>query len=415
MSRKDYNWNTMYNQIIKIKDEYQCKYQESIVNKSFTDILTILNKTLLLNGATYTQIRDESKSLLLIKYSLLGGIDDIYTNPDSIFREGRSLVIDLISEDIVLCPFRKFFNVDEIKEFSINQVTNLIDKAYDIEVSDKLDGSMQSVRYWHNQFIYSGSSAMDEEQSIQLKLGKQLFFSDQKLMQLVKDFSNYTIIFEALLEEDPHLVSYSGSSLNLIGMRNVYTGYTLSYKELVKLAQQYQIPSTSIENYSFNDLLKQRNQFLATEKEGWVLNIRLPDKDVRIKLKCEDYIKLHALYGELTSPNAVIKEIADETFDDSFSHLPDSVKPRIQLLSDKIYKFLHLKASLIEQNYNLLDKDVNDKEFAIQVNTKVPKEFRHYMFNKRYNRNYGLLKNNINTKTPSYIKMREIEEFLNTH
>ena len=53
---------------------------------------------------------------------MLGINTDLFTNPHSIYREGRSLVINLNTEEIVLCPFRKFFNIDEIEETSMSIV-----------------------------------------------------------------------------------------------------------------------------------------------------------------------------------------------------------------------------------------------------------------------------------------------------
>ena len=407
--RNKYNWNLMYNSIMQVKDNFLLNHTfNELVNLPFEQILIKLNNTFLANGATYTRYDIGDVNLLLIKYSLLKGVDDIYTNPNSIFREARSLVIDLNSEEIVLCPFRKFFNLNEIDEFSLENIKPLLDKSLEIEVSNKLDGSMQQVRYWHNQFIYSGSSALDENNSLQLKLGKELFFENINLQQLVRDYPDYTIIFEALLEADPHIVHYSGSSLNLIGMRNVYDGTCKSYKEIIKLAEEYKITSTQLESYSLEQLLERRNQFLATDKEGWVINIRTKDENVRIKLKCDDYIKMHSIYNSLSSPNALIKEIADDTFDDSYSKLSESIKPRINMLREKIYKFVRLKSSIIDNYYSQLNKDVTDKEFALQVNKVVPKVFRHYMFNKRYNKPYQLLKSNNN----AYIKMNDIDKFL---
>lgn len=411
-TRKIFSWNSMYNTIIAIKDKYEQLTKQSIVNVPFVEVLKTVNDNFLLKGATYTQLSNSQYSLLLIKYSLLSGIDDIYTNPQSIFREGRSLVIDLQSEEIVLCPFRKFFNLNEIEETSLQNVLKYINNGANLEVSNKLDGSMQAVRYWKGQFIYSGSSALDENNSPQLKSGKKLFFSNNKLQQLVKDFPDYTVIFEALLEDDPHIVHYVGSSLNLIGMRNVYTGQTLSYNELQNIANLYDVPATSIEAHSIFDLLKMQSRFTASDKEGWVIRLTLnKENDLRIKLKCDDYIKIHSLCNGLSSPNAIVKEIANNTFDDSISKVPIGLKSQIIAIKNRIDKFIRIKMQLIEQYYNRVKNIEDKKQFALYVQKNIDKVFQPYMYMIQKSKEINLLEK----RTGQYTAYTEINEFLDKY
>jgi hypothetical protein len=88
-------------------------------------------------------------SLVLFKYSLVKGEIDIATNKDSIFREARSVVIDIDKEEIVCAPFRKFFNINELGETSIDVVKDNIKHAKLIEITNKLDGSMQQARFYN--------------------------------------------------------------------------------------------------------------------------------------------------------------------------------------------------------------------------------------------------------------------------
>ena len=41
---------------------------------------------------------------------------------DGFYRECRSVVIDIEKECIVLCPFSKFFNINELEETSIENI-----------------------------------------------------------------------------------------------------------------------------------------------------------------------------------------------------------------------------------------------------------------------------------------------------
>jgi hypothetical protein len=75
---------------------------------------------------------------------------DLY---DGFYKECRSIVIDVKNEDIALSPFRKFRNINECEENSLENITRLMQSAKCIEFTNKLDGSMQSARYYNNQII----------------------------------------------------------------------------------------------------------------------------------------------------------------------------------------------------------------------------------------------------------------------
>ena len=65
------------------------------------------------------------------------------------FLECRSVVINLKTEEIVIAPFKKFRNLNECPENDIKVVTEEIKNAKTVEITNKLDGSMQCVR-WYN-------------------------------------------------------------------------------------------------------------------------------------------------------------------------------------------------------------------------------------------------------------------------
>ena len=53
----------------------------------------------------------------------------------------------------------------------MKQIQERISKAFCVEFSDKLDGSMQSARYYNGQIVMSGSQAVDPSQSWRLRDG----------------------------------------------------------------------------------------------------------------------------------------------------------------------------------------------------------------------------------------------------
>ena len=117
-----------------------------------------------------------------------GGDIDI-TNPNSIYREMRGIAVNMETEEIVLAPFRKFFNIGQIEEFSFEVFSNQLKKAKSVEITNKLDGSMSSCRYYNGDIMVAGT-------------GSILVGNYKKMLQ---DNPNITFIFEYISVNYPHL------------------------------------------------------------------------------------------------------------------------------------------------------------------------------------------------------------------
>ena len=406
-----YTWNVMFNHIMNIKHKYENKF-EKYNHQSFKDMCIKLGYNDFVENTIITEYHHSTGELILIKYDMLGINTDLFTNPHSIYREGRSLVINLNTEEIVLCPFRKFFNIDEIEETSMSIVQEQMKTAKLIEFSNKLDGSMLSFRWYNDTLVSSSSGNLDPSKAIQLELGIKIFNSDASYLKMVKAMPEYTFIFEGIFEEDPHVVNYTGNSLNLIGIRNVYTGNTLTYKDTIAIGKQYNIPTTTLENTNMDDIIKNKSQYKSSDKEGWVIHIITNDnQSFRYKFKCDDYVKLHKILNALSSDNVIIQAIAENTYDDLIAQVPDNYKTRVATTANKVYEFLKIKKALIEKYYNTYKDAPSKKDFALAVNKYVPKDIVSYMFLKKNNKPYNLLCKYSN----SFIKMNVINEFLDVY
>ena len=91
---------------------------------------------------------NQNGELLLIRY---GRYSDVFNGEseydfvdfwdifDGFYQECRSLVINLELEEIVLSPFKKFRNLGECEENSLDNIKRKIDVAKSIEITDKVD------------------------------------------------------------------------------------------------------------------------------------------------------------------------------------------------------------------------------------------------------------------------------------
>jgi T4 RnlA family RNA ligase len=406
---KNYDsWNTAMNFVMKIVDDFVDRFseQEYLEKKSLIYMIKKLNVpeyTHFMNSVNICQNDVEHPYHVLIKYSLTKESHDLFINPDSILRECRSIVIDLKNRELVLVPFRKFFNINEIEETSIHNVMEEMKSAKEIEISNKLDGSMQQARYYHGEIIYAGSGTLFDENSHQLGVGKTMLNDDYKTF--IKAFPDYTILFEFIHPSDAHVVKYNESGLFLIGMRNVITGDMLSYRKIIELANQYNIKCTSTENISIEKMLNLKDKYKSDEKEGWVIRI---DKSY-YKFKCDDYVNIHGILSYVASCNVIIKAIADDYFDDLLAKVPDIYRDRIYSVANVVYDYLHHETEAIMQYANNAP-DGDRKTIALYIKENVPAHYQSNVFNALDNRPLEIIKFKLYSRTPQYIKMNEITE-----
>jgi len=237
-----FRWNKPYTLIMKIKKDYTEKFGLDTL-----DFKTWLVK---LNKSEYNDVfgclqTNQHEEFLLIRYGIADMQESMWTDIDSIYRECRSLVVDLKEDKIVLLNFRKFFNLNEA-ENDIESVMKEIEGAEIVEFANKLDGSMQSVRYYKNDYFMAGSMALDLNKSWRLQDGYSMLTDNHK--QMIKNNPIFTFIFEYISVRDAHVVIYEKDKegLYLIGMRNADTGEELNYAELRKFARKYGVLMANI-------------------------------------------------------------------------------------------------------------------------------------------------------------------------
>ena len=409
-SRTRFGWNVAYNYIMGIKDAYMAEFGR-------LDTLSCVEMAQRLHTAEYSNFLrcvdiHVCGALNGFKYSIIkGGKTDLYANPASIYREMRGLVIDMETEEIVVAPFRKFFNINEIPETSLEHVEKEIKAADLVEITNKLDGSMVSARYYDGQIFLAGTGCIDKTISFRLQEAESWLTDGHRKM--LQEHPDQTFIFEYISWNDKHVVEYKQKEQNiyLIGARDVLSGRQATYHELACYARNYDVPITAFEGSSLDVCLQKRERIPSNQKEGWVLYIRTPAGVSMYKLKCTDYLDVHAVLSRYASPDAVIKAIARGTFDDLLAKMPVSCHERLQNFYDMVQCYLQLKNDQIESAYASLADITEPKAFAAEVYRKVDKAIAHYMFLKRKGFTYSLLE----PKPEHFLKFHELDEFLKAY
>lgn len=392
----NYNWNPVYSLVMEIKKEYNKLHNDDSLH--FETWLTKLNNEKYNEAFDCLQV-NQHKEFLLIRYGLQEMQRGMWEDSNSIYRECRSVVIDLLNDELVLTPFRKFFNLDEVEENKLEVVEEKFKHAKVVEVSNKLDGSMQNARWYRDEVFVTGSMALSKEDSWRLNEGYSMV--NDNYVQMLKDYNEYTFIFEYISLKDAHVVLYDkkDEGLHLIGMRNTYTGEQVGYNDLIEIANTYRVTVVEMENKSLTQLLDEMKSISSHEKEGWVLNL---DGHL-IKLKCDDYVSIHRLLDKVSSVNVIIENIAEDRFDDLISKIPEKYKERVHNIANLIFEYVNTNTKLINEYFEKAPKG-DRKEFMVWVTENTPKEIQVYLRNKYLEIDYHLLKKGNN----GYKRMSEL-------
>lgn len=332
------SWNPVLNKFIEIKNTYIKKfgnitydYIKGCSDKSETCLERWVKE---LAVPEYIDILsclelNQFKNRLLIRYARYSNIydgevensgEDFWDRYDGFYRECRSLVIDVVNDCIILAPYKKFFNIGEVEETSLENVRARINTAKCIEFSNKLDGSMQSATWYNGEIVMAGSQMPDPELSWRLADGYRMINSNPGYKEMLQAHPTCTFIFEYISLRDAHVVKYTKDQegLYLIGVRRIKTGKELPYNCVIALAEFYNIPTTEIYDKTLDKVISELDDKKSDEAEGFVINI----DDYRVKLKYNDYVHIHKALSKLSSINLIIRSIADNQYDDLLAKLP---------------------------------------------------------------------------------------------
>jgi len=293
--------------------------------------------------------------LALFDYSRNAQIENIW---DEATLSCRGLVIDVKSHKVVAYPFSKFFNESQHDN---HELFGKIPMNENYEVFDKADGSLGIAYFYDGKWRMNTRGSFSSEQAI-----KGLSMLNSKSREAINSLDiNTTYLFEIIYPENRVVVDYDGlEDLVMLGAFNIEgeEAIELSYDEL-------------IDNHSFYFTLVQRydhdvaalSNIERDNKEGFVVRF---DNGFRMKVKHEEYVRLHALLSNL-STKTIWKALADGIDVNTFmSEIPDEVDEKVKSYIDElITKYDEIFYNALDVfNEICVDIDIsNDKEFALRA------------------------------------------------
>ena len=253
---------------------------------------------------------------------------------DEITMSCRGLITEDTTGKVIIQPFKKFFNYEELvgdrmKGFSIPA------RGDYVYVQEKVDGSLGILFFYEDQWIMATRGSFTSDQAIKgLEIFKQKHFQPAFLRE-------FAYLVEIIYPENRIVVKYKGERLVFLSvvLNWVCTGWKESeHNELHWTTASCIFKSIGIKKkdivkteqyFSFSDdlyqSLKDKNE---DNKEGFVLRYQ-PD-NFRMKIKFEEYVRLHKIMTNLSTTSIWERLSNGERMEDMLKDVPDEFYAKIK-------------------------------------------------------------------------------------
>jgi len=317
--------------------------------------MKFLNYESEIQAGNITKRKHPKWDLWILNYTPKCSYDSAWND---ITRLCRGLIID--SKDNIICrPFEKFYNWEEI-ETKWPDIFNKYKDKKPLRVSEKVDGSLG----------IATRGSFESEQAIR---GSEILNKKylDELWKLRPYMGIYTFLFEIIYPENKIVVQYDEEKLVLLDVIENSTGNSKldNFSNLnFKTATQY--------HWSSYDNLKSKN---IKNKEGYVL---IYDDNYRIKIKFENYIKLHYLKSNVSNYSIWEMLKNNESVDDLIKELPDEmydwVKNIVEYFESMEFTTNALIINIWNESKHLLN--ISRKNFALYINSVVEPRLRSALY-----------------------------------
>lgn len=271
----------------------------------------------------------------------------------------RGLILEESTSEVVARPFEKFFNVDERPETA----AGLLPWDEPHEVSEKMDGSLGIVYCYDGKWDIVTRGAFDSPQAVYARENLlpryDLRFAFPAPVTVMTE-----IIYPAARRE--HVVDY-GERDELVFLAAMNYPGCLVGEQRRRAGEAGMGLARLAEVHSAKEAPNKH----PPNSEGYV--IYWPGRDLRVKVKSEEYVAAHRMLGQVT-PRRVLDLMRDGKDDDILARLPEHVRAVFEEvrgdLGEKLM-MLTLGASVAFNSHRRL-LDQGRKEFAVGIRDLDP-------------------------------------------
>jgi T4 RnlA family RNA ligase len=247
----------------------------------------------------------------------------------------RGLVLNSKGE-IVARPFPKFFNMSEVEE----RIPDL-----PFEVLEKLDGSLGIAFYYKDKLVFASRGSFTSEQAVK---GRELL---DKYNHEYGMYPGYTYLFEIIYPQNRIVVNYGDmEELIVIGVIETISGKECKFDAMT--SEGFKI----VKKYDFEDYrtIKDLNW---ENNEGFVIRF---SNGFRMKIKFEDYVRLHRIITQISTTDIWEKLKNNEPLDEILENVPDEFFDWVR----ETVRDLTLRYENIEKDYRTYFEDIQGFVFS---------------------------------------------------
>lgn len=242
----------------------------------------------------------------------------------------RGLILDG-DGNVIARPFKKFFNLEQHTE---------LPKYNSFDVFKKLDGSL-GILYQSpllkQSFIATRGSFVSEQAKFATGI-LHIKYSH------IKFNPQFTYLFEIIYPENRIVVNYGSTrDIFLLAIIDNHTGKDLSWDYVKKFSEDNGLPL--VEKYEGISEFEKLQKLNLTNEEGFVI---LFDTGLRIKVKFEDYKKLHRTIFNLSTKSIWECLKSGQKMEDFIMNLPD-----------EFYKWALKEKAKLEGEYRAIETYCN--------------------------------------------------------
>lgn len=302
----------------------------------------------LVNGTVQSR-RHPNSNLYILNYTERCQYESGHWNPVTLACRG--LIYDGNTGEVVARPFRKFFNFGQSESPSIS-----LDEP--VVVTDKMDGSLGIV-YWDGwDWAVATRGSFESEQA---QWATEFWRHECKGY---RPPDGWTILVEIIYPENRIVVNYGErKELVLLGAVCIETGQSISPWDSL-LAEW---PHGRAESFRCANLSEALALPSRPNAEGIV--IHAVRSDVRVKVKQEDYLRLHRIVTGLTERTIWEHLASGMSLSTLLEQLPDEFHGWVSKVADGLMAQVERNAVEVERAYSTilatLPADATRKDFAL--------------------------------------------------
>ena len=289
---------------------------------------------------------------------------------DEVTLTCRALVTDH-DGNIVARSFKKFFNLEEGRHTPTKE----------FKVFKKEDGSLILAFQYNGDWVFASKGSFNSDQAI---AAKKLFY-DLNYHEYLNN-EEYTHLFEYCSEWNRIVVKYDNERLILLGMINNQTGEDLDVRVLGSNLFQKEVGVVDVvKQYDGIEDYNELKNMVGENEEGFVILFSNGD---RIKVKGEEYVRLHRIITNISSYDIWGHLKDGKEINDLLDNVPDEfdtwVRNKIRDLRYSHYSIYNYCGKIHDYfrygKYNDVEVEPSKKEFAIHLMKNTDKQYHAILF-----------------------------------